>query len=277
MITYKPISQLLAIVKNDFSSYQLNGVIDDGVLIKTILYCNDKLGLLVREVREKCLVVNDYKAELPLDFEKLYYSCALQATNTQALTLKNPFDNNVDQDIIYEARLDRDSLGNVDAYKVVIERETNTTVYTRGNWIELGVDSQSDKYCQIDCPNKKRKGKYTITIQEDYIDTPFKSGLLYVMYIGTMKDENGEMLFPFHTLITPYYEWSLKEKIIMNLIFNTEGDRNLGELLKLCQLEKAKDWLDAFNFTSDRTFGQMVALQKKKEYEWYSKYFKFFQ
>ena len=277
MITYKPISQLLAIVKNDFSSYQLNGVIDDGVLIKTILYCNDKLGLLVREVREKCLVVNDYKAELPLDFEKLYYSCALQATNTQALTLKNPFDNNVDQDIIYEARLDRDSLGNVDAYKVVIERETNTTVYTRGNWIELGVDSQSDKYCQIDCPNKKRKGKYTITIQEDYIDTPFKSGLLYVMYIGTMKDENGEMLFPFHTLITPYYEWSLKEKIIMNLIFNTEGDRNLGELLKLCQLEKAKAWLDAFNFTSDRTFGQMVALQKKKEYEWYSKYFKFFQ
>ena len=63
----------------------------------------------------------------------------------------------------------------------------------------------------------------------------------------------------------------------MNLIFNTEGDRNLGELLKLCQLEKAKAWLDAFNFTSDRTFGQMVALQKKKEYEWYSKYFKFFQ
>jgi len=277
MITYKPISQLLAIVKNDFSSYQLNGVIDDGMLIKTILYCNDKLGLLVREVREKCLVVNDYKAELPLDFEKLYYSCALQATNTQALTLKNPFDNNVDQDIIYEARLDRDSLGNVDAYKVVIERETNTTVYTRGNWIELGVDSQSDKYCQIDCPNKKRKGKYTITIQEDYIDTPFKSGLLYVMYIGTMKDENGEMLFPFHPLITPYYEWSLKEKIIMNLVFNTEGDRNLGELLKLCQLEKAKAWLDAFNFTSDRTFGQMVALQKKKEYEWYSKYFRFFQ
>ncbi len=40
-----------------------------------------------------------------------------------------------------------------------------------------------------------------------------------MMYLGMMKDDEGNITFPFHPLITPFYEWSLKEKILEDATF----------------------------------------------------------
>ncbi len=221
--------------------------------------------------------MNDFKAQLPLDFDKLYFVCALQATNTGITSsLKNPFDNNFDQDVIYEAGLDRESLGCVDNYQVVIKRETKTVVHNHGSWIQLEVSPSSFPSCHIDCPNKRKKGKYMIEIKDDHIETPFRSGTLYIMYIGMMKDIEGNITYPFHPLITPYYEWMLKEKILSDALFNSDAT-NIGELYKLAQQERVKAWLDAFNFTTEKGYGEYVTLQRKKELGWYNQYFKYFQ
>lgn len=272
----RPIEELIAIVKNDFKKFNVEGLIDDGTLIKTVLYCNDKLGINIREIREVAIPVNEYRAELPLDFEKLFYTCALKATNTRTAELINPFDNNFDSDVIYDANLDRESLGNVENYKVVIKRESNVSVHQYGTWIQLDVDKSSDKYCHIDCPNKSKKGRYTIQIKDDHIETPFKSGMLYIMYLGMMKDEDGNITFPFHPMITPFYEWTIKEKIISDAIFNSDAP-NLGELWKLADQKRKLAWIEAFNFTTEKGYGEVVALQKKRELSWYNQYFKYFQ
>lgn len=273
---HRPIEELMAIVKNDFRKFDAEGLIDEGTLIKTVMYCNDKLGIPIREVREVAIPVINFRAQLPLDFEKLYYTCALQATNTMVNTQTNPWDNNVDQDIVYDAKLDRESLGCVDNYQVIVKRQTNTTVHQFGSWIQLELDSESNKYCHIDCPNKRKKGRYSISIKDDHIETPFKAGTLYLMYIGMMKDQEGNITFPFHPMITPFYEWTIKEKILTDAIFNSDGN-NLGELLKLADQKRKLAWLDAYNFTVDSSFGQFVNNQRKRELGWYNQYFKFFQ
>ena len=272
---FRPISELLAIVKNDFKKLDDEGLIDDGTLVKTVMYCNDKLGIYIREVKQVCIPVVEYKAKLPLNFEKLYFASALTATNSIIHAQQNPFSNNFDRDIIYEAELDRGTLGNVDSYSVTIKRESTTTIHHYGNWVTLSLDPSSGVYCHNSCPNMKRPGKYQISIDGEYINTPFRSGEIYLMYLGTMQDEEGNILFPFHPLITPYYEWSLKEKVIMDAIFNSDG--NYGELLKLAQLEKTKAWLDAFGITSDKGYGEYVDSQRKKELGWHNQYFKYFQ
>lgn len=270
---HRPISELLDIVRNDFRQYDVEGLIDEGVLIKTIMYCNEKLGITIREIREVAIPVAEFRANLPLDFEKLYYTCGLQATNTMVSTQVNPFDNNVDQDIVYEAKLDRDSLGCVDNYQVIVKRLTNTTVHNYGTWVHLDV-AGPDKFCHIDCPNKKRKGKYTININDGYLDVPFRAGMLYVMYIGMMKDLEGNITFPFHPLITPYYEWTIKEKILSDAIFNSDAS-NLGEKFKLAQQERLKAWIEAYNFTTEKGYGEYAAAQRKRELGWYNTYFKY--
>lgn len=271
----RPISELVAIVKRDFHKFDDEGLIDEGSIIKTVMACNDRLGIMLREINQKCVSVDEFKAKLPLNFEKLFYIACLNATNTMTTTGVNPFDNSFDRDVIYEAELDRGSFGNSDSYSVTIKRETQTTTHFINNMISLDVGSSCLPMCHISCPNIDRKGRYTVTIEGDYIVTPFRKGELYIMYLGTMEDENGNLLFPFHPLITPYYEWSIKEKIVMDAIFNSDSTN--GDLLKLAQSERVKSWLDAFSFTTEKGYGEYVDAQKKKEMGWYNKYFKFFK
>ena len=271
----RPISELMAIVKNDLRNLDDQGLIDEGTLIKTVMYCNDRLGIPIREIKQVCIPVVDYKAKLPLNFEKLYYASALLATNSINYTLQNPFDNNFDRDIIYEAEVDRESLGNAENYLVKINRKSTITTHHHDNWISLSLNTASSPYCHASCPNLRKPGKYQISIDGDFIHTPFRTGEIYLMYLGTMQDEEGNILFPFHPMITPYYEWAVKEKVLMDTIFNS--DKGNGDLLKLAQLERAKAWLDAFGITTEKGYGEYVTLQRKKELMWYNQYFKFFQ
>ena len=95
------------------------------------------------------------------------------------------------------------------------------------------------------------------------------------MYIANMTDDMGSLLFPFHPIITPYYEWALKEKVIMDAMFNSDGEYT--NLLKMAQSERAKAWLDAYNITTEKGFGEYVNQQRKKELGWYHQYFRYFQ
>lgn len=273
--SHRPISELMAIVKQDFRKFDDEGLIDEGTLIKTVMYCNDRLGVSIREVKEICIPVEDYRAKLPLNFEKLYFVCALRATNGITMTMRNPFDNKFDRDILYEAKVDRDSLGGTEHYNITVKREQNVTLHTMGEWIPLTMDTLSASQCHISCPNMRKKGKYIVSIKDGYIDTPFRSGELYVMYLATMCDDEGNLLFPFHPMITPYYEWSIKEKVVLDAIFNS--DVTDANLLALAQRERAKAWLDAFDMTTSKGFGEYVAIERKKELGWYNQYFKYFQ
>lgn len=271
----RPMSELVAIVRRDLRKLDDEGMIDEGRLVKTVMYCNDRLGIPIREIKQVCLQVEDYKAKLPLNFEKLYFIGAMKASNTMVVSGRNPFDNTFDRDIIYEAELDRGSLGCVDSYNVRIIRQSETTVHNINTLIGLDVNPLSASMCHISCPNLRKKGKYTVTIEDDNILTPFKSGEIYIMYLANMQDENGNILFPFHPLITPYYELMIREKVLTDAVYNSDG--NYGELLKDTRNERVKAWLDAFGITTEKPYGEYVALQRKKELGWYNQYFKYFQ
>jgi hypothetical protein len=272
---HRPINELMAIVRQDFRKLDDEGLIDEGNLIKVVMYCNDRLGVGIREVKQVCIPVEDYRARLPLNFEKLYFTAALKATGTTVTLGRDPFNNNFDRDVIYEADIARENFGGTDFYGVTIKRETHLTVHTCGEWIGIDVFPDSHGYCHPSCPNVKKKGKYSIRIEDGHIITPFRTGELYIMYVATMCDEDGNLLFPFHPMITPYYEWSIKEKVLLDGIFNSDlVDANL---LALAQREKSKAWLDAYDMTTSKGFGEYVAMQRKKEMGWYNQYFKFFQ
>lgn len=274
MFELRPMDELMSIVKSDFRKLDAEGLIDDGTCIKVVAACNERLGLSIRDIRQVCIPVEDYKAKLPLNFEKLFFITAITATNSITARLRNPFDNNFDRDIIYSAEVDRGSLGNADSYGVTIKRETEITTHNSMSFIPLGLSPVSSSYCHMECPNVGMRGRYTVTIEGDWINCPFRTGEIYIMYLGTMEDEEGHLLFPFHPLITPYYEWSIKEKVLMDTIFNSDG--HYGDQYKLAQQERVKAWLDAFNVTSTREYGEYLDMQRKRELAWYHQYFRYF-
>lgn len=272
---YRPINELMSIVRNDLPQLSEEGMIDDGTVVKTIMYCNERLGIPLRQIKQICKPVEEFKATLPLNFEKLYFATALIATNTVVANMRNPFDNNFDRDVIYEANIDRGSFGNADSYGVTINRIDNVTVHNSSTFISLDVHPRFHQHCHLSSPNIKRKGKYTITIDNGEIGTPFRKGEIYMMYLATMEDQDGNILFPFHPLITPYYEWMIKEKVLMDTVFNS--DKSYADLLKLAQMERAKAWLDAFDFTTSKAYGEYVDMQRKRELQYWNQYFKYFK
>lgn len=273
LLELRPMDELMNIVKSDLRKMDAEGLIDDGTCIKTVMACNERLGIPIRDIKQICIPVCEYKAKLPLNFEKLFFVTAISATNSITLSMRNPLSNNFDRDVIYEAEVDRGSFGNVETYGVTIKRTENVTTHNFTNCVQLDVSPSSHSLCHISCPNTSRKGRYTVTIEDDSIITPFRSGEIYIMYLATMQDEEGHLLFPFHPLITPYYEWSVKEKVTQDAIFNSDG--NYGELLKYATNERVKAWLDAYAVTSTKEYGDYVASQKKKEMKWYNEYFKY--
>lgn len=275
LLELRPMDELMSIVKSDLRTLDSQGLIDDAICIKTVMACNERLGIPIRDVKQICIPVVEYKAKLPLNFEKLYFVTALSATNGITVSMRNPFSNNFDRDIIYEAEVDRGQLGNADSYAVVIKRTENVTVHSVQNFIELGVSPASQSYCHASCPNTRKRGRYQVTIEDEHINTPFRSGEIYIMYLATMEDEEGHLLFPFHPLITPYYEWSIKEKVLCDALFNSDG--NYGDLYKLAQQERVKCWLDAYNVTATKEYGEYVDMQRRKEMKWYNEFFKYFQ
>ena len=36
-------------------------------------------------------------------------------------------------------------------------------------------------------------------------------------------------------------------------------------------------WIDAFNFTTEKDYGDLISMQRKKELGWYNQYFKYLQ
>lgn len=270
-------SELVSIVKNDFRKFDQEGLIDEGTLVKTVMYCNEKLGIPLKEIKEVAIPIEEYQGELPLDFDKIYYMAALDCSNSGVKSITNPYDNSFDQDVIYKACLDRESLGCVDNYMVRIERNSKQVIYNYNTWTQLHISKNSHIHCHTDCPNKRKTGKYEVEIRDGKLITPFRSGTVYMIYVGLMVDEEGKVQFPFHPLITPYYEWSIKEKIVSDAIFNSDG-QGLGDMFQLAQREKLKAWIDAFNFTmDDKSFGQYKVSQRKKELDWYHQWFRYFQ
>lgn len=272
---HRPVMELFAIVKNDLRRLDDEGLVDEGTLIKTVMYCNDRLGIGVREVRQACIAVEDFKAKLPLDFEKLYYAAAVKASNTMIVQGRHPFDNSFDRDVIYEADIAREDLGGADNYMVTIKRKQEITVHNCQSFIGLDVHPGSSPLCHISSPNMKKPGRYTVRIENGHLITPFRCGEIYIMYVATMTDEMGNILFPFHPIITPYYEWALKEKVLTDAMYNSEGD--YGTLLKDARNERSKAWLEAYDITTEKGFGEYVGQQKKKELGWYHQYFRYLQ
>lgn len=275
-LEHRPISELMAIVKRDLKKINEKGLIDEGSCIKTIMYCNDTLGIPVREIREVCIPIENYTAKLPLDFEKIYYACYKKEGRKINYKARDPFNNSVDADVVYEARIASGNFGGDEKINITINRIQDVEVTSFGNWVQIDVAKISSKYCYPNCPIVGREKPAIIINDDNTIDVPFEKGEIYVMYIANMKDEDGNLIFPFHSKITPWYEWCIKEKIIIDAIFNSEGQEYVN-LLNIAKRERGLAWIDAFNATMDKALGEHSKLERKKEIEWFNKYFKYFK
>ena len=146
-------------------------------------------------------------------------------------------------------------------------------VRTYTTWYELKLSPSSYVYTDSNCINRTQRGKFTIDITDEQILLPFREGELYLMYHADLVDDDGNTLIPFHPMITNWYEWCVKEKILIDMMFNSDSD--VANKLKFAQSEKIKAYTDAFDFTFTPEYTELQDIQKRKEMNMWKQYFKY--
>jgi|694.fasta_scaffold00342_46 hypothetical protein len=278
IIDYIPYSELMSLVKQEIKSYDSQGYINDGDLIPTVMYCNEKLGIHIHEVKQAIIEIKNNKGDLPKDFHKVFYMAALSMTNTTVTNWTNPWDNSKDRTVTYDADFKRGCIGCEDNVTVIYKKSGVDITQSYYNWQDLKLSN--GQYAYIGCPNinSKSKNQVDIDIENGEITTGFRTGEIYMMYVANMLSEEGEILIPFHPLITPWYVWSCVDQVIKSMIFDTDEDLNKLKMQReLAQDEKDKSWITSYNFANTKEFMAWQQDQKKQQLSWWKRWFRIIQ
>lgn len=273
VFNYITLDELLSAVRVELKRFYELGLIDESFLIKEVLRCNEKLGLVFTEMKQKILEVEEFKADLPIDFYKVYYMAALKSSNFSYKNLVNPWDNTIDQTRTYEADIRKGVIGCEPNTLVIYKKMPTELEESYYNWEELEVSKYRTHRCFTNSPILNAKGNFVVDFSDSEVITPFRTGELYMMYLAAMMNEDGEILVPFHPMITPWYEAVLTEKILYIALMNSD-EANIADKYKIAQQKSTETWLDAWNFTTDRTYHQMMQEQRNRETHWFNQYYR---
>lgn len=241
-LRYKTFDQLMSTVKSDLNKYADNNLINDALAIKTARFCNSDLGIKLNGVSEAIIDIHDYKANLPKNFlngisafmifEQAggFLSPGLHGTHTRQYTREELMQKNIP---ITTAGC----LSNCGSCTwVVREYNQKQLIYDRIVPVFLTKNAVG-RFCS-DSPSRvfnSDKREYQFDIKNETIHTNIKEGTLYITYTTDMADEDGNLLVLDHDIVNPYYEWSLKAKLLEDMVYNK--DAQVQELMQDARMQ----------------------------------------
>lgn len=277
---YIKLSQVMASVEEDLPRYSMAGLIDSSKYIKVIRACNQKLGLRIYDSKQVILNMNNGKAELPEDFYKVEMAFGI---NTNFINTMLPFGPGATQvttkpnfesdDLVASTTACLDEAGH--CYWMVKTKATQLQ-FKNTEFVPLSLINNSFDCATEYSPNRswghlqKARG-FEIDLNDNIIRTHLNGGCLFFSYLADMIDEDGEDIIPFDALLNPYYEWSIKVKILEDIMMNSEDD--VSNKLKYAKMEKNFSFQDAVNFTMTAEAKEWQRYEQKRSREFFNKYY----
>lgn len=143
--------------------------------------------------------------------------------------------------------------------------------FTRLTPLRLKQNAES---IDCDCPNLYMQSTMQGWIQNGFLFTNFDCGKVYINYQGTLEDDDGNLLVPDHDGLNEYYEYSLKKRILENLMMN---DEPVGQKLQYVIAELKTARLYAKTIVNTPNFAEMKQLWIMNRRAQYGKYYNMFK
>lgn len=291
-IKYMTFSQLMSSVESDMESFADSGMVDRSKYIKTIRKVNSDLGVRINQEKEVLLDIKNYRTTLPDDFEHLQLALLCEETPTRCQIVSPSPDA---PKLISCLDTDSETFNPCASCPTSCPEGSSTTicgqcykVYQKVDYdltlaystkVPVKLTKRSHAYCSSNCLNSmlnSDKYKYTLDIDDRVITlSGVKEGKVYINYITDMVNEDNEILLVNHPLLTDYYEYSVKEKMLENYMLNNDSD--VSSKLKYIIEQKKLARIDAMNFVYMPEFTEITAYQKAKRENFYNRFFKQFE
>lgn len=273
IIEYIPFSEFMSLVRSRLKAYDSQGFIDESSLIPIVMVCNATLGIPVYDVKEKILGVENGFSKLPEDFYKLYYACALSMTNTTVTDYVNPFDNRQDRILSYDACVEKGVIACQEHTQIIYKKNKQHITQSYYNWQPVNFNSRSFLHPKYKHANNCRNNAEITDNGE--IKFSFRTGEVYMMYTAKLLSEDGQILIPFHPLITPWYEWKCVEEILNSMFFDSDIDLNKLQADKQIAQDKMNTtWLQCVSVCNKKDYQQWKNDQLSKENTWFNKWWR---
>lgn len=289
---YITLSQVMSSVEDDFHKWSDAGLVDQMKYIKVIRACNEKLGLRIYQPKHTILQVTEGpefhhgRADLPPDFYKVEMAFALHKKFVPSMLPIGPGIQQVNEAPTFD-QVRRGEIINTTGCCLDEAGNCNWLIKTPLTQLQVAVtefiplhivDGSHDHFTEYS-PNRghhhrRHHNEFVINVQEEYLETNFHEGIVYMSYLADMKDETGEDIIPFSPLLNPYYEWSVKVAILENMLYNTEAD--VASLLKDARHERNLSFQDAVNFAMGKEAREWQRYEDKRAKEFFHKYYQIF-
>ena len=282
-LKYKTFDNLIAEVAEDLRLYDDNNLVKSLSLIRIVRKINADLGLAINE-RANCFIpVENYEAELPLDFFSALMAFGTTVHNYGVL----------DTGLIHGTHTSLDTKEEIISKQLkpgpdvsgcltecggcywVTRKTTKGQIFTQSRLTPLTPTSSSLKYFDSSSPNKNwRNDGYNIDIDDEKINVSFRNGEIYLEYYKNMVDEEGNLLVLDHPLVDDYYMWDLKVKILEDIYYNTEAD--VQQKLQDARNQVVPARGRAKNIVNDPDYKVLKQYREKVNKDYYNKYVKMF-
>lgn len=279
-LRYKTFDQLLNEIAADFTTYNNEGMIEPGQLIKVAQRVNYDLGLRIYGTKEKVLDIEKKKTKLPDDFYVLNYaylcgkytvtSPVMAGRETENVILKSDLcrkcgqpDPSCECEKTYTVEC---STGEKVFVQVVEKRKFETRTYDTFEPVRLATSTG-----KIDATNDSDR---VALIKNGFVYTNISEGKLFISYQGALEDDDGNLLVLDHPMINEYYEYAMKQRILENLYINGEDVVQKMQLIEQ-RLRSARN--NALSIVNTPDFAEMYKLWQTNRKAQYSKYYDMFK
>lgn len=283
---YITAKELISEVKQSLRKYADNNLIDDNSLLKHIIRCNEFLGERLHHSRQCKLIVKDNRAPVPSDLWKIEMAFGLSTEKQDIFTgifgsaiVYHPeeleLNPSLNEQIHYLGALSRckTKCGTCDNCKSVHVSVYDTKYFERvenKRVFPLKLISNSND-CVPYSPCNRIKSGYTIDLMDGEFRFSFPEGEIFLSYLGDLIDGEGNLLIPDNELLLPYYEWTLKNIVLEDLVLNTDLDVINAYKLSQSKLVDAK--LTAMDYIGAFKGKQLDQIQQKRKIEFYNKWY----
>ncbi len=284
-LKYRSFDSLLEDVKMDLRNLSADTSIEPAQLIKVARKCNYDLGLRIQKTKETVLEIEKGKARLPEDFQVMNFALICgkytivevppQGTNVQEVApgYRPWIESNTCSDANGTCPETTCMTECNQSYKLIQMVNTVRREFTTFSPITF----RSSQFIDVDCPNTcapRWQNKDEAYIKDGWVFTNFTDGNVYINYQADMVDDDGNLLVPDHPMINEYYEYSLKKRILENLVLDNV---NVTGQYQLVSAEHRVARNAAFSIVNTPNFSEMMKVWAMNRKAMYSKYYNMFK
>lgn len=236
-------------IKEEMRSYFDTGAVDDMMFPIWTDECLNRFAKSYLKIENAALVIENYKAELPSDFDSVREAWICSTTYSDPIQAPGAYYYQTDCRLTliddacspcFNGNNNPLTCGSCDTEYRVTHKTTGSLMLS---FVTKGLlkpgNYNASQQCGTDCPNLYSTSLDTFDIRDHKFITSFSSGTVFLVYYAKQLDSNGYPMIPDNLYVQAYIREYIKWQVYTQLL-NLAGQENFQQMKYFAETAERK-------------------------------------